>query len=378
MSPMLPHDRPRLHIDLDVLARNWHTVRSTFRGQRVGAVVKNDAYGLGLSKIATSLWGLGCRDFWVSHTAEALSLRALLPDHNTKIMVLHGLAGQEPRAFAAQGLTPVLTGPHELEQVRGYGAKYGTRLQAAIHLDTGLTRLGFGAADLPLLQNNSTLQTDIETAMWVSHLGRFSDPEAPECLQQRHTFRAWTQQLPQAECSITTSSSVFADASWHCDHARVGSALFGVQTAAKYRQPLGCVSSLYAPVLRVAEVPAGTEIGYGGQYRTAHPMRIATVAAGYGDGIPFSLANRGAALYLKGRPAPIVGGIAMGMLALDISAFAPDEITSGMWAEAYGQHQPLEQLAAAAGVAANTLLVGTGTTAMRQYMSSHFGQEPLT
>ena len=68
----------------------------------------------------------------------------------------------------------------------------------------------------------------------------------------------------------------------------------------------------------------------------------------------------------------------MGMLALDISAFAPDEITSGMWAEAYGQHQPLEQLAAAAGVAANTLLVGTGTTAMRQYMSSHFGQEPLT
>lgn len=375
MNTLLAHDRPHMHIDLGVLANNWRTVRRTFRGQRVGVVVKNDAYGLGISQVAPLLWNLGCRDFWVSHSTEALKLRGLLPEHSTRIMVLHGLGGIAPEDFAAHGLIPVLAGPHELHQLQGYGSKHGQAMPVAIHLDTGLTRLGFTGTDLHLL-HGSRLQTDIKAMIWVSHLGRFSHPDAPECLHQRHTFAAWLQQLPPAERSITTSSSVFANPAWHCDHARVGSALFGVQTAAQYQQPLQNVTSLYAPVMRVADVPAYTEVGYAGQYRTSQNTRIATIAAGYGDGLPISLAPRGV-LYLKGRPAPIVGGIAMGMLGLDISAFAPGEIQPGMWAEIYGLHQPLAQLAATAGITPNALLTCTGALALRRYMSPHSGQEPL-
>ena len=175
----------------------------------------------------------------------------------------------------------------------GPAVRQGRRLPVALHLDTGLTRLGFGAAELPLLLPHSAVWADIQPQLWVSHLGRFHDPEAPECLQQRTLFTQWTRALPAAERSIATSSSIFADPGWHFDHARVGSALLGVPASVRPTPALRPVASLYAPVLRVAEVPHGTEVGYAGSYRTPGPRRIATVALGYGDGLPFSLLSRG-------------------------------------------------------------------------------------
>ncbi|MBY0454469.1 MAG: alanine racemase [Burkholderiaceae bacterium] len=308
MTETLACDRPCLQVDLEAMAHNWRTVCGAFRGGRTGAVLKNDAYGLGVATVAPWLLRWGCQDFWVAHSAEALALRALLPQRSVRIFVLNGLGGLAPEYFSQHGLVPVLAGPHELPVLRGYGRRHGAPLPVALHLDTGLTRLGFRSTELPALQLGSPVWDDIKPLVWVTHLGRFSDPAAPECLRQRTEFAHWTAQLPQAECSIATSSSVFADPAWHFDHARVGSAIFGVHTTPDRQQPLRPVASLYAPVLRVAQVPAGTEIGYAGSYRTPRACRVATVALGYGDGLPFSLVNRGA-LYFGERPAAIVGGL---------------------------------------------------------------------
>ncbi len=361
------HDGPRLCLDLDALAHNWRTVLAAAAGSRVGAVLKNDAYGLGVAAVAPPLWSLGCRDFWVGTAAEALAVRHALPPAarpQARLLVFNGLAGARPEDFAAHGLTPVLTGPHELPALSGYAARQGARLPLAVHLDTGLTRLGFTQAQLTPLQSGGALWRDAEPLLWMTHLGRFHDPEASQCLRQRERFVAWTAQLPTAARSIATSSSVFAGPPWHFEHARVGSALWGVPTSVRATPALHPVASLQAPVLRVAEVAAGTEVGYAGSYVTPGPRRIATVALGYGDGLPFGLVNCGQ-LMLAGRPAPIVGGVAMGMLALDVSAFADGEIRPGMWAEVYGARQPLQTLAAAAGVAPNVLLALTARLARR-------------
>ncbi|MBW7899942.1 MAG: alanine racemase [Rhodocyclaceae bacterium] len=356
--PPAAHDGPRLRVDLAALAHNWHAVRRASPGGRIGAVLKNDAYGLGTAAIAPRLWQLGCRDFWVATVDEALAVRACLPADGAaaglRILVLNGLAGLAAADFAAHGLIPVLAGRHELAALAGHAARHGERMAVALHLDTGLTRLGFGAEDLPYLLPDTGLWADARAQVWVTHLGRFHDPGLPQCLRQRERFVHWTAQLPRAERSIATSSSVFAGPDWHFEHARVGSALFGVPTGAS-SAPLQPVASLQAPVLRVTEVAAGCEVGYAGSYVAAGPRRIATVAMGYGDGLPFALVNRGH-LILAGRPAPIVGGVAMGMVGLDVSGYAPGEIRPGMWAEVYGRQQPLQTLAAAAGVAANVLL----------------------
>ncbi|MDU7589598.1 MAG: alanine racemase, partial [Acidovorax sp.] len=315
------YDGPRLALDFDALAHNWRTVCAAGMGQPVGAVVKNDAYGLGVAAVVPRLWALGCREFWVATLHEAQAVRHSLRDTAAgaaRILVLNGLAGACPEDFAAQGLTPVLTGPHELAPLADYAARTGARLPVAVHLDTGLTRLGFGAAQLPALQPQGALWRDAQVTHWVTHLGRFHDPEAPQCLLQRERFVQWTRQLPPALRSIATSSSVFAGPGWHFDHARVGSALWGVPASQRTTPALRPVASLHAPVLRVADVPAGTEVGYAGSYTTPGPRRIATVALGYGDGLPFSLVNRGH-LVLAGRHVPIVGGVAMGMVAVDVS-----------------------------------------------------------
>ena len=345
-------DAPRLTIDLDALAHNWRLVRQASPGG-IGAVLKNDAYGLGVAQVAPTLWALGCRDYWVATLDEALALRAHLPGPAARIHVLHGLGGLSARDWAAQGLIPVLAGPHEAAALLDEAP--AQRLPVAVHLDTGLTRLGFDEPALALLQPGSALWRHAEPRLWVTHLGRFHDPDAPQCQNQRQRFVQWTARLPRAARSIATSSSVFAGPDWHFEHARVGSALWGIATHAHVHPPLRPVACLQAPVLRVAEVPAGTEVGYAGRYLTSQPRRIATIGLGYGDGLPFGLVNRGQ-LMLAGKPAPIVGGVAMGMVALDVSAFAPGEVRPGQWAEVFGRQQPIEALAAAAEVAPNVLL----------------------
>lgn len=350
-----------LRVDLEGLAHNWHAVRSACPRAGVGAVLKHDAYGLGMALVAPRLWALGCRDFWVATVDEALALRQLLPARQGRILVLHGMGGRPARDFAAQAITPVLAGPHELPALAGHAARHGAPLPVALQLDTGLTRLGFGAHDMGFLRADSPLWADARADLWVSHLGRFHDPGLPECQRQRERFVQWTAQLPRAGRSMAASSGVWAGPDWHFEHVRAGSALFGTHDALALRP----VASLHAPVLRVADVAAGTEVGYGGGYRTAQPSRIATVAIGYGDGLPAGLGNRGS-LHLAGRPAPIVGGVAMGMVALDVSGYAPGEIQPGMWAEVYGACQPLPALAQAAGMAANALLALSARLARRR------------
>ena len=176
----------------------------------------------------------------------------------------------------------------------------------------------------------------------------------------------WTARLPAAARSIATSSSVFAGQKWHFEHVRVGSALWGVPTSERIQVPLRPVARLHASVLRVADVAAGTEVGYAGGYIAPRDCRIATVAMGYGDGLPFQGMER-CALWLAGRPAPIVGGVAMGLLSVDVTDFAPDQVRPGMWAEIYGDQQRVEHLAAAAGLASNALLVPTARQARRCY-----------
>ena len=130
------HRGPRLLIDRQALSDNWEAVRSACPTSRMGAVVKNDAYGLGVAQVVPCLWELGCRDFWVSTADEALAVRASLPPeaalHGLTLWVLNGLGGCDPRDFHAHGLVPALSGPHELAALAGYAARHGVRMPVAM------------------------------------------------------------------------------------------------------------------------------------------------------------------------------------------------------------------------------------------------------
>lgn len=356
-------DRTVLEIDLGAIRRNWRTVQETFTGHAVGAVVKQDAYGFGAARIVPMLAGLGCRDFWVVSFEEGLEVRALAPE--ARIFVLHGLVGAPAAEFRAHRLVPVLVDAAELPLARAEASRRGP-FEVAFQLDTGLTRLGFTLKDVRRLRDDPEACTGLRIAAYVTHLARFADPAAHRNVQQWRRFRAWTSVLPSAPRSFCASAGVFGDPARHCALARVGSAIYGVETTPARPQPITFAARLTAPILRVMDVRAGVEVGYGGVYRTPRPSRLAHVAAGYGDGMPFSFRHQ-AHVRVEGHAAPIVGGIAMNLMTVDVSHLPEGLARPGGRIELFGPDAPVDRLAAAAGIAPNALMVPTAHRAHRVY-----------
>lgn len=359
---------PILQIDALALARNWELIRAACGAAHLGAVIKNDAYGLGIASLAPLLERLGCRDYWVAHWDDALLLRSSLQAASaSRIMTLHGLQEVDPAEFIHHGVTPIVASEHELQALAGLAHRVGRRLPIGVHLDTGLTRVGLGSKALRSLCAGQPIWQDAQPAWWVTHLGRFESLTAAQSLQQRQLFETWTAQLPKAPRTLASSFAALSDKSWHFDHVRVGSALWGLGGAARIQQGLQCVASLRARVLRVEEVAAGVEIGYGGTYRSTQTMRVATLEMGYGDGLPFQWSST-PSVWLAGQSAPMVGGVSMNMVGVDVSAYAPDAVGPGMWAQVYGPQQPLEKMAQCAGVPANAILTQTARLARQRYV----------
>lgn len=357
---------PRLEVDLEALADNWQLVCSRFQGRRVGAVVKHDAYGLGMKQVIPTLVEQGCRSFWVDTLERGLEARSLVQDVNSQVLVLYGLLGQDIAELAANGLTPVLTGLHEVAKVRDAAYRDGKVYRVAVHLDTGLTRLGLTATDVAFLAENPQNTQGMCITDWVTQLSRFDAPGDPHCIRQRERFDQWLAQLPAARRCVSTSAGIFSDASIHFDHARVGSALYGLDTSADQSQGLRVVATLKAPVLSVITAPPQTSIGYGGLFRTNRASRIATIAAGYGDGIPISLAQ-GGLVSIHGRLAPVVGGVAMGLFNVDVTDLVDVPVAPGDGVEIYGKNRSIGDVAALAGLPQAAILVPTAIKAERSY-----------
>ncbi len=359
-------DSPVMDIDLARLAGNWRTVRGRYTGNDLGAVVKCNAYGLGLEPVVNTLSAQGCLQYWALGYDEACRVRALAPA--AEVFILNGLRGASARDCHIQRLIPVLNDLDEIAQARRAGA-----LTVAVALDTGLGRLGLRPEAVARLAAQDL--SPLRVRAWITQPSSFSRPESPDRLNPHDRFLALIAPLPAASRSLAISASVFACPGHHLDMARVGSALYGVDTTPSRTLPLKPVASVHAPVLRVADLPAGAEIGYDQQFRCPAPMRIATLGIGYAHGLPYALMNRGA-VYFGPHRAPIVGGISMGLTSVDVSGL-PHRLTApGQWAEVFGEQQRLETLADIAGLPANALLSATAAGCGRRYHALH-PEQPL-
>lgn len=360
--PELPADRPSMVVDLSAIRANWQAACRAFSGGSVGAVVKQDAYGLGIAEIAPLLSTLGCRDFWVANITEALAVRSAVREG--RIFVLHGLGGAEMRDFRAIDAVPVLIDLGEVERAAADAADVPARV--ALHLDTGLTRLGLGLEDVRRLGREPERLARLDIAAYVTHLAHFSNPFARENRWQWLRFMAWSRHLPEAALSFCASAGVFGARAHHADLARVGSALYGVETTPSRPQPIVPAATLCAPVVRVHEVEADREVGYAGSYRTPSPRRLAELAIGYGDGVPFHF-PKPAFVLISGYRAQIVGTCAMSLMSVDVTDLPEGAVRPGMRAVLFGPDLPVDQIANAAGVAPNVVHVRAGRSVPRFY-----------
>ena len=351
-----------LQIDLGAIQANYRALRERLGASECAAVVKADAYGLGAAKVGPALWEAGARRFFVALPDEALALRTQLPD--AKIYVLGGLFAGAEQDYLSQAISPVLNSLGELEAWRNLPAD--RRPAAALHLDSGMARLGLPADEAERLIADPALLEGIEIDYLLSHLACADEPAHPLNKAQLQSFQAFCRSFPGLSRSLTNSSGIFLGPDYHFELARPGIALYGGNPTPRKENPMrGCVR-LRARVLQIREIPAGTSVGYGATYTAAKPVRVATVAMGYADGYSRHISNQGRA-WLAGNPVSVIGRVSMDLITLDVSGLPAEISMPGALVDMIGERETIDHVAERAGTIPYEVLTSLGRRYHRAY-----------
>jgi len=354
-----------LTIDLAALGRNYRKLVSMLAPVRAGAVVKADAYGLGAERVAATLYGEGCRHFFVAQFVEAVRLRPTLA-HDAQIFVLNGLQPGNEIAGAERGIVPVVNSLAQWRQWSATARMLKRCLPAVLQFDTGMSRLGFPREERAELAAALGDGSNVEILFIMSHLASADDTESDQNGEQLAEMSRIADEFPGLDMSFANSGGVFLGDAYHGVLARPGIALYGGAPNNGEANPMEPVVSLDVAVVQTRTVPAGTKVGYGGAHVTQREMRLATIAAGYADGLPRTLSDRGA-VYVNGIRLPIVGRVSMDSVTVDVSALPEGTLTLGSLVEVLGPNQTLEDIAGDAGTISYEILTALGDRYDRQY-----------
>lgn len=332
------HNTPTLEISLSALAANYEIIKSKLGDRLCAAVVKANAYGLGMEGVSKHLASIGCKQFFVATLAEAIDLRAALPD--AYIYVFQGILPNEEKEFLHHNLIPVL---NSTEQVARW-EKVAAEKNAVLHVDTGMTRLGLNETEALALAADKARVAALGIRMVMSHLASANDGDVEKSNDQRMRFEKAFRAFPQPmAASLANSAGVFLGAEYHYDIARTGCALYGI-TPITGTNPMQHVATLSAPILQIRTLDRDETVGYGATHAAKKGNRIAITALGYADGMMRSLSNRGFA-YVAGEKVPFVGRVSMDMIALDVSNI-PEAKLTGTRAEFINAKQDVNMLTA--------------------------------
>jgi alanine racemase len=358
-----------LTIDLGAIAANWRGLRDAGRadGRPVdcAAVLKADAYGTGLAIVGPRLAAEGCRQFFVAHIDEGIELRRVLPGH--PIYVLNGLLAGTEADFVENELTPVLNHLGQLNAWRAAAQRFNRALDAVIHLDTGMNRLGFGPDDAHALINERGRLRGLRLALFMSHLVASEEPANPINGEQLSRFRTFVKAMPGAPASLANSSGIFLGPDYHFDLMRPGAALYGINPLPGQPNPMLPTVSLQARILQTRRVDALQTVGYGGAWRAARPTRVATIGLGYADGYFRALVNR-SIVHIAQQPVPVIGRISMDLVTIDVSDVAEADCQPGATVEVLGSHLSPDDLADRARTNGYEIMTSLGRRYHRVYI----------
>jgi alanine racemase len=369
---MAPDSAPgRLTIDLGALADNWRTLASRAAPGRCAAVIKANAYGLGVAKAAPALWAAGARVFFVAHFNEGIAARRALPTE-ARIYVLNGLeSGADPADYAEHRLAPAIGGEAELERWSAFAARRGETSPSALHLDTGMNRLGFAS----LAQLRAAMEAHGAASgagLLMSHFVSSEIPGDPLNQAQIERFAAARVAFPGLAASLANSSGMFLDPSPIYDLARPGYALYGGNPTPGRPNPMRAVVTLTVAIQQIRSIEAGASCGYNAQWTARRPTRLATVLIGYADGLPRGAgathAKPGAEVALAGRRCLLVGRVSMDLAIVDVTDLPEDAVKPGDPVEFFGGTIALDDFASRSGTIGYHLLTSLGPRYQRDYI----------
>lgn len=338
----------KLTIDLDALRHNWRALNALSETE-TAAVVKADGYGLGVARVGRILAREGVRRFFVALAEEGAALREALGP-GPEICVFSGHMPGDTDMISDLRLIPMINNIDQmLRHVEALpGAPFG------LQLDTGMNRLGMEPAEWAALRDIALAQNPV---LIMSHLACADTPEHPMNPFQLETFREMTDGLDVPR-SLAATGGILLGPDYHFDLTRPGVGLYGglpfVDAAP--------VVTLELPVIQVRDVSPGEAVGYGADFTAQRPARIATVAAGYADGILRAMGPK-ASLMAGETRCPVAGRISMDLIGVDVTDAkeVPDAL------ELIGRHQSIDTVAEWAGTIGYEVLTSLGARLNRAY-----------
>jgi len=360
-APAAPETGGTLTVDLGAIEANWRALAHELLTVECGAVVKANAYGLGLEAVTAKLVLAGCKTFFVADIAEARRVRSRAAE--AAIYVLDGFPPDWADAFIEINARPVINSTTELAEWDAFVAARSWQGGAALHVDIGMNRLGIAideaAALAPRTQNENH-----GIALLMSHLACAETPTHPLNAAQINVFRELHMLYPGIPASLANSSGIFLGSSAHYDLARPGAALYGVNPTPGRPNPQKSVVELTGRILQIRVVDRDQTVGYGATWTAKRPTRIAVVALGYADGLLRAGSGTderpGGTAIVAGKRCPIVGRISMDLICIDVTGLAEGTAHRGDLATLIGPDLPIDEVAASAGTIGYEILTRLG------------------
>jgi alanine racemase len=357
-----------LTIDLDAIIANWRKLEKTAVPAECAAVVKANAYGCGAEQVAKALAGAGCKTFFVATIEEARLLRSALP--TATLYALDGFFQNSGDACAAIDCRPVIGDLNELAEWDVFCRRSGWRGGAAIHIDTGMHRLGLTIPEaqgiIPRINAG-----DHGITLVMSHLASAELVNNPTNAKQLTSFREIASLFSGVPASLSNSSGIYLGPQFQFDLVRPGAALYGVNPTPEADNPMKPVVELKARIVQIRNVERGETVGYGGTWTARRPTKLAIVSAGYADGY-FRAASandgtRGAEVVVAGKRCPIAGRVSMDLMAVDVTDLPANAARRGHMVTLIGEGIAVDELAHHFGTIGYEVLTNLGQRYARVY-----------
>ena len=367
LVPLPPGATGILTVDLGAIVANWRKLEKKSVPAECAAVVKADAYGCGIAPVTRALAKAGCRTFFVATHDEARAARDAAPD--AAIYVLDGFLG-EGDTLAACNARPVISDFSELAEWEAFRQVSGWRGEAALHIDTGMNRLGLSIADAAKLLARFKAG-DHGLSLVISHLACAENVSHPMNARQLGSFREMAGRFSGLVASLANSSGIYLGSAFGFDMVRPGAALYGVNPTPEADNPMQPVVDLKARILQLRNVERGDSVGYGATWTARRPTRLAIIAAGYADGYFRSAGARdgarGADVVIAGKRCPVAGRISMDLSAIDITDLPANAVKRGDTATLIGDGITVDELAHHFGTIGYEVLTSLGRRYARAY-----------
>ncbi|WP_131193800.1 alanine racemase [Lichenihabitans psoromatis] len=371
-----PDGQAVLTIDLDALAGNWRVLAGRAAPAECGAVVKADAYGIGIERAVPALARAGCRTFFTAHVSEGARARASLRqagfgDATARVFILNGF---HPTAVATDlfhgaSLSPVIGSAAELDAFAA-ARRQGRPLRCALHVDTGMNRLGFDPDEALGLDQDRLAAAGIDVVM--SHFVSAEEPDNPVNAKQIERFDQLRQGLLQSyPASLANSSGLFLESRPIYALARPGYALYGGNPTPGRPNPMQPVVSLSAKILQTRWIEAGESVGYNGRWIAPRRTRAATIGLGYADGFPRNAMTighgDGPKALVGGRPCRLIGRVSMDLSIVDVTDAPEGDAEAGCMIELLGPTITVDDLGEQTGTIGYEILTNLGRRYQRVY-----------